>query len=367
MKIKLHEIPVREVVEGYKDSAEGGVRGYSGRLNIRPAFQREYIYDEKRRNEVIRTVRNGFPLNVMYWVLSDDGSFEMLDGQQRTISICQYVAQEYSIDHVGYDNLTEAEQKQIMAYTLMVYICEGTDREKLDWFEIVNTVGEQLSQQERRNAIYTGEWLTESKKYFSKSGCAAYAIASQYMKGSAIRQDYLETAIGWLAAKGDKEIEDYMAAHQHDTDCNELWLYFQTVINWVKATFPSYRKEMKGLEWGLLYNKYGAGKHDPKKLEARIVYLMQDEDITKFSGIYEYLLSGEDEKAERLLSIRKFHPNMARTAFERQKGVCPKCNKTFAIDKMQADHITPWSKGGKTIAENCRMLCEDCNRRKSNV
>jgi hypothetical protein len=367
MKIKLHEIPVREVVESYKDSAEGGTRGYGGRLNIRPAFQREYIYNEKQRNEVIRTVRKGFPLNVMYWVLSDDGNFEMLDGQQRTISICQYVAKEYTIDHDGFDNLTKEEQEQIRAYTLMVYICEGTDREKLDWFEIVNTVGEQLSSQERRNAIYTGEWLTESKKYFSKNGCAAYAIASQYMKGSAIRQDYLETAIRWLAAKGDKEIEDYMAAHQHDTDCNELWLYFQTVINWVVATFPNYRKEMKGLEWGLLYNKYGAEKHDPKKLEARIIDLMQDEDITKFSGIYEYLLSGEAKKAENFLSIRNFNQKMARTAFERQKGMCPKCNKTLAIDEMEADHITPWSKGGKTIAENCQMLCKDCNRRKSDV
>lgn len=367
MKIKLHEIPVREVFEGYIDSAENGVKGYNGRLNLRPAFQREFIYKDNQRDEVIRTVRKNFPLNVMYWVISDDGNFEVLDGQQRTMSICQYVSGDYSIDHMGFDNLTNTEKGQILDYALMVYICEGTDKEKLDWFEIVNMVGEQLSPQERRNAVYTGEWLTEAKKYFSKTACPAYVIASDYMKGSPIRQEYLEVALRWIAARDDKKIEDYMAAHQHSTNCNELWLYFQTVINWLKATFPNFRKEMKGLEWGVFYNKYSTGKYDPKHLEARIVDLMQDDDITKYSGVYEFLLSNEDEKAERLLSIRVFTPKMTRAAYERQKGICPACKKYFGIEDMQADHITPWSKGGRTTAENCQMLCADCNRRKSNV
>lgn len=257
MKIKLHEIPVREVVNGYKDSAENGVVGYDGLLNIRPAFQREFIYKDKQRDEVIRTVINNFPLNVMYWVKSDDGNFEILDGQQRTISICQYVCGDFSIDHRGFSNLTETERQQILNYPLMIYICEGTDKEKLDWFKIINIAGEQLTSQELRNAIYTGEWLTEAKKYFSKTGCPASAIASEYLNGSAIRQNYLETAIRWISARDGVEIEDYMAQHQHDTNCNEIWLYFQSVINWVKATFPKYRKEMKGLEWGIYYNKYG--------------------------------------------------------------------------------------------------------------
>mgnify|MGYP000963225892 CR=1 FL=1 len=363
MKIKLHEIPIREVVKGYIDSAENGVTGYNGRLNIRPAFQREFIYKDKQRDEVVRTVQKNFPLNVMYWVLSDDGNFEVLDGQQRTISLCQYVNGDYSIDHMGFDNLTKTEQEQILDYPLMIYICEGTDKEKLDWFKIINIAGEQLTAQELRNAIYTGEWLTEAKKYFSKTACPAYAIASDYLNGSPIRQNYLETAIRWIAARDDKEIEDYMAKHQHDTNCNELWLYFQTVINWIKATFPNYRKEMKGLEWGVFYNKYGAGQYDPKQLEARIVDLMDNEDVTKSSGIYEYLLDGD----ERHLSIRAFTPKMARAAYERQKGICAKCKKHFEIDDMQADHITPWSKGGKTITENCQMLCADCNRRKSDI
>lgn len=363
MKIKLHEIPVREVVEGYIDSAENGVVGYKGRLNIRPAFQREFIYKDKQRDEVIRTVQKNFPLNVMYWVQGDDGNFEILDGQQRTISLCQYVNGDYSIDHMGFDNLTKTERQQIWDYPLMIYICEGTDKEKLDWFKIINIAGEQLTAQELRNAIYTGEWLTEAKKYFSKTACPAYAIASEYLSGSPIRQNYLETAIRWIASRDSKEIEDYMATHQHDTNCNEIWLYFQTVINWVKATFPNYRKEMKGLDWGVFYDKYGAGKHDPKQLEARIVELMEDEDVTKNSGIYEYLLDGD----EKHLSIRAFTPKMARAAYEWQKGICPKCTKHYAIDDMQADHITPWSKGGKTVPENCQMLCEDCNRRKSDV
>ncbi|MCD7712353.1 MAG: DUF262 domain-containing protein [Firmicutes bacterium] len=367
MKIELHGIPVRDVVNGYVDSTENGVVGYGGKLNIRPAFQREFIYKEKQRNEVVHTVIRNFPLNVMYWVKSDSGDYEVLDGQQRTISICQYVTDEFSVIIDGmprkFGNLTDAERNQILDYPLMIYICEGTDKEKLDWFKIINIAGEQLTAQELRNAIYTGEWLTEAKKYFSKTQCPAYQIAGDYLSGSAIRQNYLETAIKWIAARDGMEIEDYMSQHQHDTNCNELWLYFQSVINWVQATFPKYRKEMKGRAWGEFYNKYSANNYDPKQLEARIVELMEDDDVSDSKGVYEYLLSGD----ERPLSIRAFTPKMSRAAYERQKGICPKCGKHFEIDEMQADHITPWSKGGKTIAENCQMLCTDCNRRKSDI
>ncbi len=361
MEIKLFEIPVREVADGYRDSAENGVVGYGGRLNIRPAFQREFIYKDRQRDEVIRTIQKNFPLNVMYWVKGDDGTFEVLDGQQRTISICQYVNGDFSIDHLGFANLTQAEREQILNYPLMIYICEGTDREKLDWFKIINIAGEQLTAQELRNAVYTGEWLTEAKRYFSKTGCPAYQIADQYLNGSAIRQSYLETAIRWIAERDGMEIEDYMAKHQHDTNCNELWLYFQCVINWVRATFPVYRREMKGLDWGVFYNRFGGGSYDPKQLERRIAELMEDDDVTKNSGVYEYLLDGN----EKHLNIRAFTPKMKRAAYERQKGICPRCGKFFEISEMQADHITPWSKGGRTNAENCQMLCARCNREKS--
>ena len=367
MKIKLHEIPVRNVVDGYVDSAENGVIGYGGKLNIRPAFQREFIYKDKQRNEVVYTVMRNFPLNVMYWVENDNGQFEVLDGQQRTISICQYATDEFSVEIDGmprkFSNLTDAEREQILDYKLMIYICEGTDKEKLDWFKIINIAGEQLTAQELRNAIYTGEWLTEAKKYFSKTQCPAYQIASDYLSGSAIRQNYLETAIKWISSRDNIEIEDYMSNHQHGTNCNELWLYFQAVISWVQATFFNYRKEMKGLDWGIFYNKYSARNYDPKILESRIVELMEDDDVTKNSGIYEYLLDGE----EKHLNIRAFTPKMSRAAYEKQNGICPKCGKHFGLEEMQADHITPWSKGGKTTIENCQMLCANCNRRKSNI
>lgn len=284
MKIELNEIPVSEVVKGYKDSAENGVVGYGGRLNIRPAFQREFIYKEKQRNEVLNTVRNDFPLNVMYWVKSGEESYEMLDGQQRTISVCQYINGDFSIQYQYFHNLTKDEQQQILDYKLMIYICDGTDKEKLDWFKIINIAGEQLTAQELRNAIYTGEWLTDAKKYFSKTNCPAYNIAGEYLKGSAIRQDYLETVIKWIAAKEGKEIEDYMAEYQHEPSANELWLYFNSVITWVKAIFPKYRREMKGIEWGIYYNKFGTRKFDPKALEAKIITLMEDEDITRHAG-----------------------------------------------------------------------------------
>lgn len=363
MKIKLYEIPVRDVAAGYEDSAESGCVGYGGKLNIRPAFQREFIYKDKQRDAVINTVRKGFPLNTMYWTVRDDGGYEMLDGQQRTISICQYIQGDFSINHFGFSNLTAEEQAQILDYKLMVYVCEGSDREKLDWFKIINIAGEQLTAQELRNAIYTGEWLTEAKRHFSKTSCPAYQIAEQYMSGKTIRQEYLETALKWISDRDGCEIEDYMAAHQHDTNCNELWLYFQSVIAWVQALFPHYRKEMKGLDWGLYYNRYKDDQYDPKQMEQRIVELMEDDDVTSHKGIYEYLIDGQ----EKHLSIRAFTPRMARAAYERQNGICPMCGKHYELKEMQADHITPWSKGGRTTADNCQMLCADCNRRKSNV
>jgi len=361
VKIALKNIKVSELVVGYVDKAEEGVRGYSGRLNIRPAYQREFIYKEKQRNEVINTVRRNFPLNTMYWAVTGDG-FELMDGQQRTVSICQYVHGDFAVEIDGapmfFNNLTAEKKKQILDYELSVYVCEGTDGEKLDWFEIINIAGEKLTDQELRNAIYTGPWLADAKRWFSRSGAPAAAVGSKLVNGTPIRQDFLETAIEWLSAGA---IEQYMAEHQHDQNANELWTYFQNVINWVNLTFITYRKEMKGVAWGSLYNRFGTEKLDTKKLEAEVSRLMRDEDVTKKSGIYEYVLSGN----ERALSIRSFTDNMKREAFERQAGVCPACRKQYDLNAMEADHITPWSKGGRTTAENCQMLCKMDNRTKS--
>jgi hypothetical protein len=361
MKIALQSIKVSELVAGYEDKGESGIRGYSDRLNIRPAFQREFIYKEKQRNEVINTVRKNFPLNTMYWAVAGSG-FELMDGQQRTISICQYISGDFSVEIDGspmfFSNLTVEKKQQILDYELSVYVCEGTEDEKLDWFKIINIAGEKLTDQELRNAIYTGLWLADAKRWFSRSGAPAAAIGNKLVNGTPIRQDYLETAIAWIA---NDAIEQYMAEHQHDQNANELWTYFQNVINWVNLTFTTYRKEMKGVEWGTIYNKFGKEKLDTKRLEADTSRLMQDEDVTKKSGIYDYILSGN----EHALSIRAFTDNMKRESYERQGGICPDCKKNYDIGGMEADHILPWSKGGKTTAANCQMLCKMDNRTKS--
>lgn len=358
MKIELNEISLKDVSEGYINDEEEGVTGYGGKLNIRPKYQREFVYKDKQRDAVIETIRKNFPLNVMYWVKNEDGIYEVMDGQQRTISFCEYVAGKFSLDYRYFHNLQEDEKEQILNYKLMIYFCEGTDKEKLDWFKTINIAGEKLTDQELRNAIYSGTWLTDAKRHFSKTNCPAYDMASNYMSGSPIRQDYLETAISWI---NNEEIEKYMADHQHDPNANELWLYFQAVINWVKANFSKYRREMKGISWGILYNQFKNEKLDSKKLEEEISKLMQDEEVTKKSGIYPYILTRE----EKYLNLRAFTDNQKREAYERQKGICPKCKKHFEIGEMEADHITPWHSGGKTIPENCQMLCKQENRIKS--
>ena len=358
MKIELREISVREICDGYKDSEEEGVFAFGGRLNVRPPYQREFVYDDKKRNAVIETVNKSFPLNVMYWAKNDDGTFEIIDGQQRTLSLCQYVDGVFSLENQFFQNLTETAKKRILDYKLMIYVCDGNDEEKLEWFRTINIAGEKLTDQELRNATYTGAWLTDAKRHFSKTNCAAFGLASKYMNGKTIRQDYLETALKWV---NDGEIEAYMAQHQQCPNANELWLYFRSVIAWVQTVFPVYRKEMKGIDWGILFNRYGKADYDSKALEIRVKELMEDDEVTNKKGIYEYLLSGE----ERKLNLRAFTDKMKREAYERQNGICPKCNQHFEFDQMEGDHIIPWSKGGKTTAENCQMLCRRDNGIKS--
>lgn len=356
----MHKIPVREVVAGYKDSAEEGVVAYVGKLDIRPKYQREFVYNEKQRNAVIETIKNNFPLNVMYWMIREDGGFEVLDGQQRTISIGQYVNGDFSLNERYFHNLTREEQKQILDYELMIYFCEGTDKERLDWFTVINTYGEKVNEQEIRNAVYTGPWISDAKLKFSKSNCVAYLLANEYGKlveGSPIRQEYLETVLSWI---NEGKIEDYMAKHQHDKNADELWNYFQNVIAWVRKIFTNYRHEMSSVPWGDLYNKFKDEKYDTVKLESDITDLMKDEEVTRKPGIYEYILTSD----EKCLSIRAFSDNMKREAYERQRGVCRSCNKHFELAEMEADHIKRWAEGGKTTTENCQMLCKVCHQKK---
>jgi len=356
MNIDLKEIKVRDLTKGYEDNQEDGVIGYSGKLDIRPPYQREFIYKDKQRDAVIDTITKDFPLNVMYWAVREDGDFEIIDGQQRTISVCQYVNNDFSINGLAFYNLPKDKQEQILDYELMVYFCEGTDSEKLEWFKTINIAGEELTDQELRNAVYSGTWVTDVKRYFSKN--SRPKIGDEYLSGSANRQKYLETAIDWIS---EGKIEVYMSKNQHEPNANEIWLYFQSVISWVKATFPKYRKEMKGLKWGFIYNEFKDQKFDSKKLEEQIAELMIDEDVQSKKGIYSYVLTGK----VTYLNIRAFNDKQKREAYERQKGICVVCEEHFEINEMEADHIDPWHAGGKTIAENCQMLCKEDNRRKS--
>jgi len=358
MKIELHEITVRELVKDYKDCQDEGVFGYGGKLNIRPPYQREFIYKDKQRDAVIATVRDKFPLNVMYWAVRGDGTFEVIDGQQRTISLCQYVIGKFSYNFLKFQNLQPDEQEQILNYKLMVYFCEGTDSEKLRWFETINISGEKLTKQELRNAVYAGSWVTDAKRYFSKNGCVASKIGSDYLNGVPIRQDYLETAIDWIS-KGN--IENYMSKHQHEPNAGALWNYFQSVITWIETNFTKKRKFMKGVDWGTLYNKYGQQFFDPKVIEEETARLIADDDVIKKSGIYPYILTRD----ERYLSIRAFTDSMRQKVYEKQNGICVKCGEHFDIIEMEADHVTPWHEGGKTNEDNCQMLCKTCNRRKA--
>jgi hypothetical protein len=358
MNIELKEITVRELTKGYEDNEEGGVIGFGRKLDIRPPYQREFIYKDRQRDAVIDTITKDFPLNVMYWAVREDGNFEVIDGQQRTISLSQFVEGDFAFNNRFFHNLQKDEQEQILNYKLMVYLCSGTDSEKLEWFKTINIAGEKLTDQELRNAVYSGSWVSDAKRYFSKNGCAAYGLGGDYLTGSPIRQDYLETTIKWIS---NDAIESYMAKNQHEPNANELWLYFQSVINWAKAVFPKYRKEMSGIQWGDLYNEFKDQKFDSKKLEEQITKLMIDEDVQNKKGIYTYVLT----RKEKHLNIRAFSPNQKREAYERQKGVCVVCKEHFELNEMEADHIDPWHAGGKTTAENCQMLCREDNRRKS--
>lgn len=360
MKIERRQITIGELVDGFEDKGYDGVVAYGGKLDVRPAYQREFVYGDKQRDEVIRSVMKGFPLNVMYWSKTD-GGYELMDGQQRTISICKYVAeseQTFSVDFRYWFNLQEDERFRMLDYPLDIYVCDGTPSEVLGWFKVINIAGLKLTDQELRNTSYTGPWLADAKRHFSKPTCAAYSMARDYLSGSPIRQDYLQTAIAWIADRdGVASIEDYMAKHQKDENANQIWLYFQKVIQWVEALFPVKRSEMKGIDWGFFYNAYKDEGLDPDALEAELKCLMSDDEVHSKKGTYAYVLTRD----EKHLNLRQFSDSEKRTMYERQNGVCAFCDDHFEFSEMQGDHVVPWSKGGKTTLENGQMLCAQCN------
>jgi hypothetical protein len=375
MKYNEQKIKVKDIWNGFKGNAEDDdVVGYNGKLIIRPSYQREFIYEQEQERKVIDTILKGKPLQLFYWCRNDNGkktTYELMDGQQRTLSIMRFLDHKYSIldanGNTQYENTISKEDKdKILDYDLSVYICEGTDAEKLDWFNTINIAGLKLTEQELRNAVYTGPWLTDAKLHFSKRNCAGYKLTEKYFNAEPSRQLLLEAFLkGIVDKQGLKSIEEYMAKHRNDKDADELWRYCNDVINWINKTFTNYRKIMDGLDWCKFYNKYGQNTYNTQDIEKTIEKLMKDEDIEKKKGIYEYVLDNQNPFREKYLNLRAFLDKDQQTAYENQKGICPICGKHFSKDEMEADHIVPWSQGGATDISNLQMLCKSCNRQKS--
>lgn len=371
MKIEPKSIKVSDIFESYADNGDDGVFAYGGKLAIRPAYQREFVYDTEQAEAVIHTILKGFPLNVMYWVKIGNEQYEVLDGQQRTLSVMQYLKHQFPISLDGkkyyWDSLPDDMYNAIMNYDFMIYICEGNESEKLDWFKVVNIGGEKLTEQELRNSVYTGEWLSDAKRYFSKRNCAAKGLSDKYITGDPNRQELLEKALkGICDYQGIKDITEYMAAHKSDNDADELWQYFQDVIRWAEKIFPKYYSDMKGLDWCHLYNEYHNNSYNSSVMNTEVKRLHEDEDVKKTKGIYEYLLCKDiDPFAGRLLNLRAFDKRDKMAAYSKQDGICPICKQHFEFEEMEGDHIKPWSKGGHTIPENCQMLCKECNGKKT--
>ena len=370
MTIKQIEVTVGDIARGYINNEEQGVRGYGGQLDIRPPYQREFIYNENEQQAVISTVLKGYPLNVMYWVRrSEDAEcpYEVMDGQQRTLSLCEYVDGKFAYDFKNFFNQPADIQKLILDYPLTIYLCEGEPSEKLEWFKTINIAGKPLNEQEINNAVYAGPFVTDAKRHFSKSNCGAYRLGKDLVNGTPIRQEFLKKALEWMSEHETREgkpqsVVGYMAEHQHDPNANNLWTYFQNVLNWTITNFDlkNFKKIMKGLNWALYYDKYHSTTLDTADLASRISKLILDSDVQKQMGIIPYVLTGD----ERHLDLRCFPDDIKQAVWEKQHHICPSCQKEFDYEFMEGDHITPWREGGRTVIENCQMLCRECNRRK---
>jgi hypothetical protein len=361
-----------------------GLFGLGGKLTIQPEYQRNYIYAEgggKREQAVIHSLLKGYPLGLIYFNKVAADKFEVLDGQQRITSIGRFVTNRFAVmdgtNPQNFDSLPADKQKRIKDAKLLIYECEGTETEIKQWFETVNIAGVPLNEQELLNAIYSGPFITKAKEEFSNSQNANIQKWSAYIKGSANRQDFLERALDWVS-KGD--IGSYMSAHRHDKNINELKAYFNAVVDWASTVFTEVLPEMRGLEWGRLYETYHGKNYDSKKMSAAVQKLAADTYVTSRKGIFEYLLAGSTDK--RLLAVRVFDEKTKRVAYNKQTQVaqakhqsnCPLCavgentnkGRIYKLDEMDADHVSAWSKGGDSSAKNCQLLCTTHNRAKGN-
>jgi hypothetical protein len=387
MKTTLRtDLTVAEICDGFVyNQLEGkGLFGLGGKLTIQPEYQRNYIYAEgggKREQAVIHSLLKGYPLGLIYFNKVAADKFEVLDGQQRITSIGRFVTNKFAVmdgaNPQNFDSLPADQQKRIKDAKLLIYECEGTETEIKQWFETVNIAGVPLNEQELLNAIYSGPFVTKAKQEFSNSQNANIQKWSAYIKGSANRQDFLERALDWVS---NSDIGSYMSDHRNDKNINELKAYFNAVIDWVSTVFTDVLPEMRGLEWGRMYETYHGMNYDPKKMWAGVRKLAADDYVTNRKGIFEYLLGGSTDK--KLLAVRVFDDKTKRVAYNKQtqdaqakgKSNCPLCavgentnmGRIYKLDEMDADHVSAWSKGGESSAKNCQMLCVNHNRAKGN-
>ncbi|MBN1585360.1 DUF262 domain-containing protein [Candidatus Uhrbacteria bacterium] len=381
------EITVKEICEGfvYNELEGKGLFGLSGRLTIQPEYQRNYIYASdggKMEAAVIESILKGYPLGLIYFNKVGDDRFEVLDGQQRITSVGRFLTDKFAVkDENGmeqyFSGMAEDKKKRVLETKLLVYECEGKESEIKDWFRTINIAGVPLNSQELLNAVYSGPFVTLAKEEFSNSQNANIQKWSAYISGTANRQDFLERALDWVS-KG--SIGDYMSRHRLDTGIKELKTYFNSVIDWVSGVFTGVESEMRGLEWGRLYEEHHKKAYDPAEVSAAVRKLYSDPYIKNRKGVFEYILGGL--KDTKLLNVRVFDDVTKSTVYERQtadaqekgKSNCPLCaeghdaNKTkiWKLAEMDADHVTAWSRGGATEAKNCQMLCKTHNRVKGN-
>lgn len=386
MKTTLRtDVTIADVCEGfvYNELEGKGLHGLAGKLTIQPEYQRNYIYaDGKKDVAVVNSILKGYPLGLIYFVKTDKGQLEVLDGQQRITSFGRYVTNKFAVkDENGMEQyfrgIAADKQKKILETTLLIYECEGTESEIKEWFKTINIAGVPLNDQELLNSVYSGPFVTLAKAEFSNSQNANIQKWSAYIRGSVNRQDFLERALDWVS-KGD--IGEYMSRHRHENNINELKTYFNTVIDWVSATFIDVEKEMQGLEWGRLYEEHHRKPYDPKEVSAEVQRLYGDPYVKRRKGIFEFVLGGSTET--KLLEVRVFDDATKAAVYKTQtkeaeeKGVsnCPLCalghdsgnKKMWALKEMDADHVTAWSNGGTTDISNCQMLCITHNRSKGN-
>ncbi len=376
---------IRDIVDGFEyNEFEGkGLFGYGGRLIIQPEYQRNYIYaDGKRDVAVIDSILKNYPIGLLYFNKTSDDSYEVLDGQQRITSIGRFVAGKFAVRDVNgheqyYSGLSSEEQERILSAPLLIYICEGEEREIKDWFRTINISGVPLEAQEILNAVYSGPFVTLAKQEYSNSQNSMVQKWDAYLRGDIKRQAYLERALDWVS-RG--QIDGYMSKHRLDTTIDELKSHFDAVIDWVSRVFTDVKPEMRGLEWGRLYDTYHETNYDSEIITTEVKKLYGDEFVTDRKGIFEYVLGGSVDA--RLLNIRVFDDKTKRDAYEQQtadakeKGIsnCSYCaighdankSKIWEPKEMDADHVTAWSKGGTTDISNCEMLCIPHNRAKGN-